>query len=157
MQIISYNYFVQIFGRLKYYDLLCAMKIIMLSQYSNKKYKNEGLFAIVDDDDFEYLNKYKWSITGRVGYSKYAVSHIGDKNITMHRFIMKAKKGEMIDHIDGDGLNNQKSNLRFCTNSENQKNKKPKVGGTSKYLGVSLHSPNNKWVAKIVINKKQIV
>lgn len=66
----------------------------------------------------------------------------------MHRQIMKAKKGEVIDHKNRNGLDNQKSNIRKCTYSENQKNKKPSKNSTSKYLGVCKHKLSGKWVAQ---------
>lgn len=57
--------------------------------------------------------------------------------IKMHRLIMNAKTNQNIDHIDGDGLNNQKSNLRFCTHLENMRNRKSNKGSSSKFVGVS--------------------
>ena len=125
------------------------------------KLKNGGI-TLVDDEDYELVSQFKW--LNSLGY---AIRTKGA--IPMHRFLMNAKKGQMIDHKDRDKLNNQKGNLRFCTNSENQKNKKPR--GTSKYLGVFFQKNKIKyitkkygertsvcysWVAVITVNGKRI-
>ena len=91
--------------------------------------------ALVDDEDFLKLNKHKW-YAQRIHKSIYAVRAIGKKKIYMHQDVMKSKKGQMIDHLDRNGLNNQKSNLRFCTYSENNKNRN--AFGESKYKGVTI-------------------
>jgi hypothetical protein len=75
----------------------------------------------------------------------------------MHRVIMNSKRGEMVDHVDGNGLNNQRVNLRSCSNSQNMMNSgKRKNGTTSKYKGVSRRPDLNVFRATIGINKKQI-
>lgn len=152
------------------------MKLIPLLGKKDK----ERRFAEVDDADFEFLNQWKW-YAGKGGFTYYAQravypGRIGKynygkiKQIRMHRQIMDAKDGQVIDHKDRNGLNNQKSNLRICTNSENQKNKK--ASGSSKYLGVNWHviqtnyfskkkhtiimrKPMGSWRAGININGKQ--
>ncbi len=97
---------------------------------------NSWSVAMIDDEDFELVNAYKW----RVGDKKvkYAITDIKVdgkyKTVRMHRLIMGAKKGEQIDHKDHNGLNNQKHNLRICTHAENSKNRRSY--GSSKYLGV---------------------
>ena len=121
-----------------------------------KLYRNRGV-ALVDNEDFEIVSRYKWSLQKNRGAS-YAQAKIKIRgkwgNILMHRMILKAKKGQEIDHQDGDGLNNQKTNLRFCTNSQNQMNKKG--WGGSKYKGVCWHKPSKKWGVYIKVNDKQI-
>ncbi len=107
---------------------------------------NKGI-ALVDDEDHELLSKSTWFVLkGRTCY--YATRHVGKKphrtTQLMHRLIMNAQKGQRIDHRDNDGLNNQKSNLRSCTNSQNAMNQK-KTRGTSKYKGVSWSKVANKW------------
>lgn len=115
-----------------------------------------GYSAMVDDDDYEKLSVYTWR--GFKSFKNiYAVTtqKVNGRltSILMHRLILNAEKGKMIDHKDNYGLNNQKNNLRFCTNSENQKNKR--ASGVSKYLGVSWHKRTKKWLAHICIDKKQ--
>jgi hypothetical protein len=100
-----------------------------------------GLFTQVDDEDFEELNKYKWQAHKDVS-SYYAVRDITingkSKTIYMHRIIMNVSDGLVVDHIDHDGLNNQKSNMRNCTRQQNRMNLLPH--GKSHYLGVSYHT-----------------
>lgn len=98
----------------------------------------QGQVALVDDEDFEYLSKFKWH-TQKTKYSFYASRTflLNNKKVAewMHRVIMKTPDNSICDHIDHNGLNNQKKNLRNCTRSENAMNKIPT--GKIKYLGVS--------------------
>ncbi len=131
------------------------------------KLGKKDLFALVDDEDYELVNKRKWTFEcneRKNGLTPvyYARRMQKGKKIRMHRFIMNAKPGEQIDHIDHNGLNNQKSNLRFCNNTENRRNVTPY--GKSKYLGVNHLVVNIKRngikrtysyiTAQITINKK---
>lgn len=95
---------------------------------------NESFSTFVDDDMYDLLKSMKWYILN----SKYAISSKEYGKILMHRFIMNANKNDLIDHIDGNSLNNQKCNLRKCTHSQNMKNRKSSKRSFSKYLGVSL-------------------
>ena len=97
---------------------------------------SQGQFAIVDDDDFEKINTYKWCIK-KTSHNLYAKRVFNMKTIDMHRFIMNPKIGYVIDHINGDGLDNRKENLRICTHSENMKNIKVRKDNTSE-LGVYI-------------------
>jgi hypothetical protein len=101
----------------------------------------KGKVALVDNEDFEYLNQWKWQafITQAGLYVSRIVYDNGKRiRIYMHRAIMKLSLGvQFIDHVDHNGLNNQKSNLRICTSSQNQGNRK--IGThSSKYKGVFL-------------------
>jgi hypothetical protein len=93
-----------------------------------------GLFAIVDAADYEELSRYKWYASGH-GRNIYAFCYKKGRRVCMHRMIMRAPKGRLVDHIDGNGLNNRRNNLRFCTPGQNQANQKPR-GGSSQYVGV---------------------
>jgi hypothetical protein len=114
------------------------MKEIKLSQRS----KNKGKYtALVDDEDYEYLNQFKW-----YAYTIKKFSYVGrvikvngkTRNLSMHRVIMNTPKDMQVDHIDHNGLNNQKSNLRNCTLDQNRVNR---TGyGSSKYLGVCINT-----------------
>jgi hypothetical protein len=61
-----------------------------------------------------------------------------------------------VDHINGDTLDNRRKNLRLCTNAENTRNMRPHTGRSSKYKGVSWHSPSRKWQAEIRIDYKRV-
>ncbi len=121
----------------------------------------QGQITLVDDDDYIRFGHLKWHILkGR--NTNYAVHNIILPNgkqglMLLHREIMNAKKGDMVDHKDRNGLNNQKDNLRFCNQSQNSANM-VSSWGTSKYLGVfkATHIKNGKeysyWKAKINSN-----
>lgn len=74
----------------------------------------------------------------------------------MHRFIMNAQKGQIIDHINGNGLDNRKENLRFCTHRQNAYNLITGTNKTSKYKGVHLLKNNGLWCVQIKIPNKRI-
>lgn len=121
-----------------------------------------GGTALVDDEDFESLNRFKWRRSDQ-GKGHYAVRNEGVyklgtfKLILMHRAIKDAQKGQILDHINGNGLDNRKDNLRFCTHAQNMQNQRSKnVAGTSRYKGVHWHPRGNSWRARIVVNKKSI-
>jgi hypothetical protein len=98
---------------------------------------SEGCVATVDDEDYERVIQHKWRVQ-RVGRNAYAYTSISGKQVLMHRLIVNAEKGTMIDHADGNGLNNQKSNLRPCTYAQNFANARPKQtkNKTSEYKGI---------------------
>ena len=120
----------------------------------------QGKVALVDDDDFEYLNQWKWyssNIRGKfyVGRS-ITVSKYKRKHILIHRFIMNPDKGMVIDHLDGNPLNNQKKNLRICTHEDNMRNCKISIKNTSGYKGVYFDKKNNTYKSAIKFNKETI-
>jgi hypothetical protein len=115
----------------------------------------KGKFALVDDEDYEELMKYKWlgnkqgyAVSQKRKYSKTTATYI-------HRLIMDAPKGLVVDHINHDKLDNRKINLRICTQSENMANMN-KISGASKFKGVFFTRNSKKPYAKICYNYKQI-
>lgn len=127
------------------------MKEIKL--YSTK-YKN--LIALVDDEDFEYLNKFTWyPIVSK--FTTYAYRKDGTIGIRMHREILKLPIDKPdVDHIDHNGLNNQKCNLRIVTVSQNMMNKRKGDKITSsKYKGVNYTTRRNGldeyWIAQCTV------
>lgn len=121
-----------------------------------------GKVALIDDDDFEFINSFKWYATKKK-YTFYAErsQHISTGkhvNIPMHRLILGVTKKTMkVDHVDENGLNNQKSNLRICTHAQNKRNVTKRITGTlSKYKGVTKHKRDNRWMAQIRLNYKNI-
>jgi hypothetical protein len=106
-----------------------------------------GLYALVDDDDYERVSKFNWHLhqsADRDGY--YASS-----NVKMHRLIINAPHGSVVDHINGNKLDNRKENLRFCTHAENAQNTRSR-GGSSRYKGVHYNRKNKKWMGAFVFN-----
>lgn len=115
----------------------------------------QGKFAIVDDEDYEWLMQWKW-YAAKGTYTYYAARGF-PKRILMHRQILGLIKGDgkESDHKDHNGLNNRKINLRSCTKSENQHNQNIiRKKTSSKYKGVCWHKSHQKWTAQIVINNK---
>ena len=119
----------------------------------------QGQFALVDNEDFAKVSGYKWyAVKHRNTF--YALTSIrkGNKitSLKMHRLILGLRRcdGKITDHRDRNGLNNQKANLRLCTNQQNGQNKRPQKGGTSKYKGVYWHKPREKWCGKVATNGK---
>ena len=115
----------------------------------------QGKFAIVDAEDYEELSQYKWHAT-KAGRTCYAMRRKGEKLIRMHREIMGAPKGLVCDHIDHNGLNNRKRNMRLCTQGQNCRNKSARKGCSSKYIGVSFDKHTQKFSAKICVGFKKI-
>lgn len=116
----------------------------------------QGMFAQIDDEDYEKVSKYKWTYCS-AGYAFYS-EHSSAPNrlvLMLHRYIIDAPNGFEVDHIDRNGLNNQKSNLRLATRAQNLANR-GKLGKnkSSKYKGVCRHK--NKWQASIKTSGEQI-
>lgn len=111
--------------------------------------------ALVDDANYEWLNQFKWYAHKDHG-SYYARCSINSSCLLMHREIMglSLKDGKQLDHIDNNGLNNQRSNLRICTTRQNQFNRKPVKGATSQFKGVTWHLRDKKWYVQIGYNGK---
>lgn len=121
---------------------------------------SQGLFALVDDSDYDFLMQWKWTANKeRKTFTAYRQSNQTTSRtfIYMHRLIMNMpKKGIFVDHIDGDGLNNQRNNLRLCTNAENLMNRGANKNNTSGYKGVTFYRRLNKWHGQIMLNRKQL-
>ena len=143
------------------------MKKIFLSS-KNKTNNNGKFFAFIDDELYDELSKFNWSIS-KNGYAQRRIK-IGDKvsTILMHRQIMELTFGDSIcvDHINGNSLDNRKSNLRICSRTENNHNmkisKRNKSGAkgvfhlTIEYETKKGISRKDYWCASIMVNKKNI-
>ncbi len=128
---------------------------------------SQGYVTVVDDEDYEWLNQWNWSVTkyvfpnGRVKLradrtvpTVCADGKTKDVTWLMHRVIVGARDGELVDHVDGDGLNNRRSNLRKATPTQNGQNRKSNRNSSSRYKGVSWNARKEEWIAQIQINKK---
>jgi len=125
-----------------------------------------GKVALVDDEDYERLSGFKWqALKSRRDYY-YAGRHVplqdsdGHKQrmMLMHRVILESPPGQAIDHRNGDGLDNRRCNLRFCTTAENQANrcKHDPDRYASMFKGVTWRKDRRKWRAQIKVNGKDI-
>lgn len=117
---------------------------------------SNGMKALVDDEDYGRLSNQKWtaSLTRPVRGKYYARGRIfGGKNVLMHRLIMAAAPGQIVDHRDGNGLNNTRANLRFCTANQNSANARhPRAA--SGFIGVFWCPHRQCWRARISENGK---
>jgi len=112
-------------------------------------------FAIVDAEDYERLSRYKWHASKK-GRCWYAASQRSKKRLTMHRVILNAPRGLVVDHINHNGLDNRRKNLRLCTVAQNNQNSRPhiRLNKLSKYKGVTFDKNRNLFNASIRQNKK---
>lgn len=120
----------------------------------------QGQFAMIDNEDFDLVNRYKWT-ANKIGNTFYAITGAWDRElkkqtpIRMHRLVMKVYDSSIfIDHIDHNGLNNCKYNLREATRLQNQLNSPPRKNKNSKYKGVYWCKCARAWRVKIRHNQK---
>lgn len=115
-----------------------------------------GRFALVDDQDFERLSQYKWYYVGKYAARK-GCKALGEKNtIYMHREVLQTPDGLETDHVNGDGLDNRRENLRACTASENQRNRSVRVDSWSGFKGVQWSPKKNRWSVRITHNRRRL-
>lgn len=122
---------------------------------------NHGYQAIVDDDVFETINKHRWLINGRQTKpyaSRVSGSRGNKKKYFMHRVIIGATPGDgvVVDHINGNTLDNRRSNLRVCCHKDNMKNQAGRKKSTSIFKGVSRDEKNKKWVVQVMLNGRRV-
>lgn len=119
-----------------------------------------GYFSKVDDEDFEELSKFVWHST-KGQNTIYAARNVprkggGYSTVGMHRIVNKTPKGMHTDHVDGDGLNNTRTNLRTATPTQNGRNRKPNKGCVSEFKGVWWRKNRCVWIASIRVNKVSV-
>jgi hypothetical protein len=113
----------------------------------------KGYDVDIDDDDLHYAKIGGWCTHGNKLKGR-TYFHKRDGRL-LHRLIANAKPGQLVDHIDGNTLNNKKSNLRLCTNSQNLMNRGKTCKNTSGYKGVTWDKKKQKWVAHIMKDYRQ--
>lgn len=106
-------------------------------------------YCLIDDKDLILLDSFRWVISSK-GYVITNQKNGG----ALHRIITGAQKGDIVDHINGDKLDNRRSNLRICTNAQNLMNRGFNKNNKSGYKGVSFQKSANKWEAKIMVDKR---
>jgi hypothetical protein len=147
-------------------DRVCAWPMMLYRQwkygYAYRKIDlGEREWAIVDPQDYYWLSNFKWSV---VGYDEhiYAARIIRKteygriKTVYLHREIMKAPKGLLVDHRNNDGLDNRRTNLRLATHSQNCCNRPKKANTSSRFTGVFFMKQRNRWRALIKHHRKSI-
>jgi hypothetical protein len=116
---------------------------------------SDGNITIVDDEDFERLSQWKWSANGN-GYAVRG-EHLGNRKyrkIYLHREILGAERGEKVDHVNGNQLDNRKENLRIATQAQNAMNIGIRKNNKSGMKGVRYEERRSKWRAEIKVNYK---
>lgn len=117
----------------------------------------KGRFAVVSDEDYPRVRSFLWYCSELRGDTYYAVGRPGTKRKQyMHRFLRRAGPGEIIDHRNGDGLDNRRRNTRRSTHSQNHANHRRQRNNTSGFTGVWWHAQRRKWSAEIKVNQKKI-
>ncbi len=106
---------------------------------------------VIDTADIDLIKSYRWCIS-----CGYVSANVKGKSVRLHVFLMKPKRGRLVDHRDGDGLNNRRGNLRVTTKSGNGANKiHLNSNNRSGYHGVHKHTQNGRWVAQIKVKGKR--
>jgi len=108
--------------------------------------------ALVDDEDYERLNAYKW-FAAKHGHAFYAARRGPNRRLVYahHEILGKPRPGFEVDHVDGISLNNQRFNLRWVTYSQNQMNQH-RIRGRSQYKGVHWIKKTEKWQVRIQLD-----
>jgi AP2 domain len=127
--------------------------------------KAAGRVALVDDADYELVVQHRWTVReverpGRRTWGPYAIANIPDvtrgaghrTTVFMHNLIMGCTR---IDHANGEGLDNQRGNLRRATNGQNMHNRRANAGHSSRYKGVGWYPRYGKWVARIKLEGRR--
>lgn len=117
---------------------------------------SQGLETFVDAEDFERFGHLRWcaATSGRTRYAQRSVKvNQRPTVVKLHRLIMGAQKGQQVDHINGDGLDNRRCNLRVVDQRQNNYNQtRKKSGCTSRFRGVSRHTATNRWQVHMQTN-----
>lgn len=120
---------------------------------------NSTFYALIDDEDYAIISRYNWTLwirKNRVYAQTHTIFGGVNKVFAMHQMIMPTDDPKIqIDHRDGNGLNNQKFNLRYATNAQNQMNRSKGENTSSQYKGVYWNKERKLWVAGIKFNGKR--
>jgi hypothetical protein len=147
-------------------DRVCAWPMMVYRKYKygwpfRRIYLGEGEWTILDQQDYYKYSNFKWGISGS-GRDFYAVRNaktgVGKTPVVrLHREIMNAPKGILVDHKNNNGLDNRRDNLRLATSSENIHNRrKMRAKTSSRFVGVYFEKRRNRWVAQISPQGKRI-
>lgn len=113
--------------------------------------------TLIDDEDAERVLELKWHVSRSGSGIDYAghTKKIHGGVILLHRYLLDAPDGMFVDHINGDTLDNRKSNLRICTHKENLRNQRTPKNNNSGFKGVMWYKRISKWRAYIRVDKVQ--
>jgi hypothetical protein len=111
----------------------------------------DGMYAYVDAGDYEWLSQWAWHLHGG-----YAVRNENGKRIYMHRQIMQPPQGMVVDHTNGNKVDNTRANLNVCTQQENLHNRSKRNGSSSRFRGVNYSRNSRKWIARITFEGRRL-
>jgi hypothetical protein len=114
-----------------------------------------GQIVLVDEEDFIYLTEITWGQNRGYGVT-YVLVNCKPKRFYMHKMVMRAGKGQIVDHINGNKLDNRKENLRLVTHQQNCMNQNIAINNSTGYKGVSYHKGHQKYGASIRINNRLV-
>lgn len=118
---------------------------------------SRGAVAVVDASDAALVDAYRWTVRppGAKSTRWYAFTTLGGRTVYMHRLILGARSGQEVDHVNGDGLDNRRANLRLATRAQNEANK-PKPAGrySSRFKGVYWDSAGRCWRTCLMVAKR---
>lgn len=114
-----------------------------------------GHVAFVDEEDFDRVNEFSWHSV-LIGGNHYARRYVNgeQKNQYLHHFVMGVADGRIVDHKNGDGMDNRKENLRFATHSQNMRNQRTPKNNRSGVKGVHFDRQTGKWRASLSVDRK---
>lgn len=116
----------------------------------------QGMLTKVDAGDYEFLMQWKWFVH-KCAHLFYAERRQGANKIKMHRLLLGITDPKIfVDHIDRDGLNNQRENLRIVSATQNTFNRRKRINSLSKYKGLSYDKVSEKWFTEISAGGKRI-
>jgi hypothetical protein len=119
----------------------------------------KGYEAVIDADDARLVEPWRWSakVTKWTVYAERSYRDNGTRfTVKMHRSILGAEAGALVDHRDGNGLNNRRGNLRFATRAENARNRRIGKDNTSGFKGVTFYKPYGTWRAQICVDNHKM-
>ena len=124
--------------------------MVLEAEMRQIKLRKSDLFALVDDEDYDRVSKYKWTLEVRKGGLRYARGCVNGKVVRLHRFVLGLPPGVgTVDHEDGDGLNNTRKNLLESTKSKNIRNGRVHRDSASRYRGICR--VKNRWMARLIV------
>lgn len=141
-------------NKIIYQDENTTKILLESSKFGNKE-------CIIDTEDYDKIKKFRWYILHNIkGHSFYAITNIYKNKkrlgLLLHRVIMSPPKEVLIDHVNHNGLDNRKNNLRLCTHQENSRNCKKYKSNKNIFKGVRQRNELKKWQARLKFNDKTI-
>jgi len=119
-----------------------------------------GVVILVDQEDLDYLSKFKWHLSGGYAQRTFSIGNYKTRSEKMHRLVLKRNgaeiKGKIVDHINFNKLDNRKLNLRLASSSQSNAHKEKQKNNKSGFKGVCWDKRRRSWMASISINKKDL-